>query len=82
MEQDTHPEQMKRYHALLRGMTPARRLAKAGALSIGVRKMAEAGIRHRYPGISAFDVRARLTVRLYGREVAERLLGSVPDDAV
>jgi len=46
------------------------------------RQLALAGIRQRHPGASAEEVRARLIVRLYGREVAERLCGTVPADAI
>jgi hypothetical protein len=46
------------------------------------RELAIAGIRERHPGASQEEVRARLVVRLYGRAVAERLCGLVPDDAV
>jgi hypothetical protein len=47
-----------------------------------VRQLAEAGIRQRHPHASDSEVRVRLTVRLYGRDVARRLFGAVPADAV
>jgi hypothetical protein len=50
-------------------------------LSRGVRALAEAGIRQRFPEADAEEVRVRLTARLYGRVVASRLFAHVPDDA-
>ena len=50
-------------------------------LSRGVRELALAGIRESHPEATEEELRVRLTVRLYGREAAERLFGAVPDDA-
>ncbi len=50
-------------------------------LSRGVRELAIAGIREMHPDVSEEELRVRLTVRLYGREVAKRLFGTVPVDA-
>lgn len=44
--------------------------------------LAEEGIRRRCPNADEDEVRVRLTVRLYGREAALKLFGSVPEDAV
>jgi hypothetical protein len=79
---DTHPAAAARYHELLRAQAPYRRLAQAVALTRMTRQLALAGIRQRHPGASEEEVRARLICRLYGREVAERLCGTVPADAV
>lgn len=79
---DTSPAADARYHELLRAQAPAQRLEQANALSRAVREMAVAGIRQRHPRASDAEVRARLTVRLYGRAVAQRLFGDVPEDAV
>lgn len=78
---DTSPAADARYHALLRQMTPERRLEAAVRLSSGVRAMVLAGLRKRHPQASEQELRIRLTVRLYGRACAERLFGSVPEDA-
>lgn len=80
--QDTSPAQIERYHALLRRITPARRLKAAASLSAGIRALAEAGIRMRHPTATDNEVSVRLTVRLYGRDAARRLFGGYPDDAV
>jgi hypothetical protein len=83
MEQDTSPDQMRKYHALLRSMAPVQRLLRAAALTRSVRRLAEAGIRHRHPHAPDAEVRARLAVRLYGREAARRILKAEPPaDAV
>jgi hypothetical protein len=79
---DTDPASAARYHELLRAQAPHQRLAQAAALTRMTRQLALAGIRQRHPGASADEVRARLIVRLYGREVAERLCGTVPADAI
>jgi hypothetical protein len=79
---DTTAAADARYHELLRAQQPAARLEQAAALTRAVRRLAEAGIRQRHPGATESEVRVRLATRLYGREVAERLFGAVPADAV
>jgi len=81
MQRDTSPAASARYHELLRAMSPERRLEAAMRLSKGVRELAIAGIRDTHPEVSEEELRVRLTVRLYGREAAKRLFGTVPDDA-
>lgn len=78
---DTSPEADARYHELLRALSPERRLEAAMKLSRAVRELAIAGIRQRHPAADEREIRARLAVRLYGREAAVRLFGAVPDDA-
>jgi hypothetical protein len=78
---DTSPAADARYHELLRAMPPERRLEAAMRLSRGVRALALAGIRELFPGADEQELKVRLTVRLYGREVAARLFGSFPTDA-
>jgi hypothetical protein len=79
---DTHPAAHARYHELLRAQAPHQRLAQAVALTRATRQLAVAGIRQRHPMASDEEVRARLVVRLYGRDVAERLVGPLPADAI
>jgi hypothetical protein len=79
---DTDEKARHRYHELLRARAPHERLAQAIALTKMVRALAVAGIKERHPDADATEVRVRLTVRLYGRAVAERLFGEVPPDAV
>ena len=78
---DTSPAAAARYHELLRAMPPECRLEAAMRLSRGVRALALAGIRELFPDADEQELKVRLTVRLYGREVAARLFDSVPADA-
>jgi hypothetical protein len=80
--QDTRSSALDRYHELLRAQAPHQRLAQAVSLTRMVRELAIAGIRQRHPAASDDEVRARLAVRLYGRDAARRILASIPDDAV
>lgn len=82
MRQDTDSVAQGRYYELLRAAGPARRLEAAVSLSAAVRALAEEGIRERHPHAAEDEVRVRLAVRLYGREVARSLFAQVPDDAV
>jgi hypothetical protein len=82
VHQDTHPAALARYHELLRAQAPLERLAQLVSLTRMTRELALAGIHARHPGASPQEVRARLIVRLYGRNVAERLCGPLPPDAV
>jgi DNA-binding HxlR family transcriptional regulator len=79
---DTSPSADARYHELLRALPPERRLETAMKLSRAVRELAISGIRQRHPDADEREVRVRLAVRLYGSDVATRLFGTVPDDAV
>jgi hypothetical protein len=79
---DTRSSALDRYHELLRAQAPHQRLAQAVSLTRMVRDLAVAGIRQRHPTASDSEVRARLTVRMYGREAAQRIFGSIPDDAI
>ncbi|MFO0760888.1 MAG: hypothetical protein U0359_30710 [Byssovorax sp.] len=79
---DTSPVANARYHELLRAMPPERRLEVAMGLTQTVRELALAGLRDRHPRADEHEMRVRLTARLYGRAVALRLFGAVPDDTV
>ncbi len=79
---DTSPRAEQRYLELRRAQPPEQRLRQVVLLTQTVRKLALAGLRERHPEASEFELRTRLTVRLYGREVAERLFGDVPADAL
>ncbi|MHB1845876.1 MAG: hypothetical protein ACYCWW_13705 [Deltaproteobacteria bacterium] len=78
---DTSPESQRKYYALLRAAGVAGRSRALWSACSGLRGTVLAGIRHRHPGISEDELRGRLAVRLYGRAVAERLFGPLPDDA-
>lgn len=74
---DTSPEAARFYHERLRALPPSERLRIAAALSASVRRLAEAGIRQRHPGIGEREVAARLAARLYGAAVAARYFPDV-----
>jgi hypothetical protein len=82
MEQDTSPEQQERYYERLRSMPLQKKAEMLQSLNRGVRAMAEAGIRMRFPNADAQEVKVRLAVRLYGREQAQRVFGPIPEDAI
>jgi len=77
---DTSPPALERYYELLRARTPLARLTTAVALSSAVRQLAESSIRTAAPDATVEVVRARLAMRLYGREVAARLFPGVELD--
>jgi len=79
---DTTGDALDRYHQLLKSQAPHQRLGQAVALTRAVRTLAVAGIRQRHPSASDDEVRARLAVRLYGREAVSHIFGDLPDDAV
>jgi len=79
--QDSSPAAKARYYELLRALPPHCRLQAAMGLTRAVRELAMAGIRARFPAATEQELRVRLTVRLYGRAVAQRLFGQVPADA-
>lgn len=81
MDRDTAPEMAARYDAMISALPGARRLEIAAQLTEGVRAMAMAGLRSRHPGASEEELRCRFAALLYGRDVAVRLFGRVPDDA-
>lgn len=74
---DTSDPALERYYELLRARTPLARITAAADLSSAVRQIAEAGIRAADPNAPPRVVRARLTRRLYGAEVAARLFPDV-----
>ncbi len=79
---DTSPRQQQVYYSRLAALGEEGRGRLVGRLTSGVRRLAELGIRQRFPNASTEEVRARLAVRLYGRAAALRLAGVVPDDAI
>jgi hypothetical protein len=78
---DTSPEAKRFDFERLARLTPGERLALMGEQSRMIRHLAEAAIRREHPDASHEELRARLAVRLYGRETVERVLGPLPADA-
>jgi hypothetical protein len=79
---DTSPLQQEQYFARLRRLTPEERLNIVSRLNRGVRRMAMMGLKTRHPEASEEELRARLAVRIYGREIAQRMFADIPADAV
>jgi hypothetical protein len=77
---DTTPETRRRYYDLIRRMSVEERARACAEASFAVRQLAEAGIRAAYPAADENKVRARLTARLYGPEIALRLHGWAPPE--
>lgn len=78
---DTSPEEQRRYYERLSRLSVAERARIVAAASSRMRMFVRAGIAHYHPGASEEELRARLAVRLYGREAAERMFEFVPPDA-
>jgi len=78
---DTKTAAMEQYAALLRQQPPHRRLAQCVALTKNVRALILAGIVAQFPNATDDELRARLTVRLYGSVFATTIFGTVPADA-
>jgi hypothetical protein len=78
---DTTPAARRFYYQPLSRMSSRERLALMNDSSRMVRAVAESAIRREHPAASAEELRARLAVRLYGREVVRRVLPSIPEDA-
>lgn len=64
--------------ALLRAMTPARKLAVFRDLNAAARRLAELGIRMRHPGASDREVFLRLAATWLDRETMRRAYGWDP----
>jgi hypothetical protein len=71
---DTSPQAEERYYALLRQRSPLDRLKIAVSLTRSVRQLAMASIAQELPNATTAEQRMRLADRLYGPEVAHRLL--------
>jgi hypothetical protein len=78
---DTSPRARRFYFERLGILSPAERLALMNESSRMIRSLAEAAIRKEYPRSPPDELRARLAVRLYGREIVRRVLRTVPEDA-
>jgi hypothetical protein len=82
MYEDTSPEMFERYLARLRAMTTVEKAQALDAMMVEGRQMAMIGLRMRHPQASEEELKLRLFVRFYGRELAQRYFQDVPDDAL
>ncbi len=73
---DTSPEAERVLVGLLRGKTPAQRLAMVFRLNELARTMARSGLRARNPGASEEEIEARYAELVLGREMAARVLAA------
>jgi hypothetical protein len=67
---------------MLMALSPSERVHMAGRMFESARRIAEAGIRHREPGLDAVEVRRRLFVQFYGpdfsRDQLNRIMDAIP----
>lgn len=64
---DSSSAALERQREVFRQMSPAQRVQAAAEMSEDVRALADAGIRHRNPGLSDTRVQAALVELLVGR---------------
>lgn len=78
---DTHPKAEQRHLEMLRALTVQQRWTMIGQMHRSGRALLAASLRAQFPMASEDEIVCRVTVRLYGREVAVRLHGYAPEDA-
>lgn len=78
---DTHPKAEQRNLEMLRALTVQQRWEMTARMHRSGRALLAAALRAQFPTASEDEIVCRVTVRLYGREVAARLHGHVPEDA-
>jgi hypothetical protein len=77
MHADTAPWAEKMIMERLRTMTPAQKLARATDLTLGAMKLAEAGLRSRYPNAGDEEIRRRMADLTLGPDLAKKWLGPI-----
>jgi hypothetical protein len=70
---DTSPEAWRLYLELLRKIPAHERLRQAFEMSETIRRLAEAGVRAKWPNADEREFRFRLAERWIGRRTAEQL---------
>ena len=68
---DTPPEVEAVYRKMLMARSPVERLAMATGMFEAAKKLALAGLRAQYGGLSPADLREKLFLRFYGDEYSE-----------
>ena len=77
---DTHPEVEALLIRMLREAPSWRKLEMVDQLNQGVKLLAMAGLRERYPGESEVKLRRRLAGLLLGEELAIKAYGPLPEE--
>jgi hypothetical protein len=72
---------MHTYLSRLRQLSSAERGRILVSLTSGARRMVLARLRAQHPSASEQELKVRLAVRLYGKSIARRAFGEVPEDA-
>jgi len=75
---DTTPEAQRMHYELMRALPPSQRLALAFELTQTTRKLILADLRHRFPQVSAEEIRRRFIARVLSREDVIRAFGFDP----
>lgn len=78
---DTTASQALRHAALIAAMSPDQRIDALRAVDRGVRRLALAQLRSRYPSASEQELVIRAFVRVHGVKLARTIYGQVPEDA-
>jgi hypothetical protein len=78
---DTRPETERRYLEMLRALSAQQRWAMIAGMQRSGRDLLAAALRAQFPAASGDEIACRVTARLYGRKVAAKLHGRVPEDA-
>jgi hypothetical protein len=79
LAEDTHPDAEHVLIELLRGASPARKMAMVLSANRTARALALAGLRERHPGESPSRLRRRLADLWLGPELAAKAYGPFPE---
>ena len=79
LAEDTHPDAERKLIELLRGASPARKMAMMLSANRTARALALTGLRERYPGASPAKLRRRLADLWLGSDLATKAYGPLPD---
>ena len=74
---DTPPDVERRWLELIRQTEPRHKIRAAGQMYMTMCRLAESGLRERYPGVTEKEIRRRLADLLLGPELAEKVYGSL-----
>ncbi len=79
MNMDSTPDFEAFYFELLRGLTPARKMAMLSGLNIAAYRLSYQSLRERHPDESEVQLRYRMAEMMHGSEWAQRLFGEWSD---